>query len=88
VALTAQQVDAYVRECLAESKPATVNRRTQLLRQAYNLAIQRGISLERPSSVTFQKKGTLDKGSSLKNSFGRYSHTFRNTFVIIACSAF
>src|SRR5271167_1540333 len=40
VALTAEQVDVYVRECREESKPATVNRRTQLLRQAYKLAIQ------------------------------------------------
>jgi hypothetical protein len=39
--LTAEKVDDYIKEQLeANWKPATINRRTQLLKQAYKLAIE------------------------------------------------
>jgi len=41
ISLTSAQVDAYIDRCLAEgAAPTTVNRRTQILGQAFNLAIE------------------------------------------------
>jgi len=42
IALTAEQIDKFIVERLEEGyRPATINRNTQLLTQAYNLAIER-----------------------------------------------
>jgi integrase len=69
VALSAEQVDAYVRECLAESKPATVNRRTQLLRQAYELAIKRRHLSQAPFIRHLSEKGNTRTGFFAEEQF-------------------
>lgn len=42
MAITAEMVDAYIEERLASAKPSTINRGTQLLHQAFRLAVDRG----------------------------------------------
>jgi integrase len=47
--LDAKEIDAYIAEQLeADAAPATINRRTQLLGQAYNLALLRGRLTKKP----------------------------------------
>ena len=69
VALTAEQVDVYVSECREESKPAAVNRRTQLLRQAYKLAIQREHLSKAPFIRHLSEKGNTRTGFFAEEQF-------------------
>ena len=48
LALDAQTIDTYISEQLKTLAPATINRGTQLLSQAYNLAIKRGTIGRKP----------------------------------------
>jgi integrase len=63
LALTAEKVDEYVKEQLEkESKPATINRRTQLLKQAYALATTRGHLSKVPVIRHLSEKGNTRTG--------------------------
>lgn len=63
LALTAEKVDLYVKEQLEKnSKPATINRRTQLLKQSYALAIARGHLSKVPAIRHLSEKGNTRTG--------------------------
>jgi integrase len=63
LALTAEKVDEYVKEQLEKnSQPATINRRTQLLKQAYALAIARGHLSKAPVIRHLSEKGNTRTG--------------------------
>jgi integrase len=60
--LTAEQIDTYVSERLADgSKPASINRVTQLLKQSFTLAVKRG-HLTRVPDVRRLKEDNARKG--------------------------
>ena len=61
--VTAEKVDEYIREQLEKnSKPATINRRTQLLKQAYKLAIERGRLSKAPVIRHLSEQGNARTG--------------------------
>jgi integrase len=63
VEVTAERVDEYVKEQLgADLKPASINRRTQLLKQAYKLAIERGHLSKAPIIRHLSEKGNTRTG--------------------------
>lgn len=63
VQLTADDVSKYIETLLAdEYRPATVNRRTQLLQQAYNLAIRERRLNEKPYIRHLSEAGNTRKG--------------------------
>ena len=62
-ALTAQQVDAYIEKRLASgARPATVNRTTELVRQAYRFAVKRGDLQRIPSIRHLSEKNNVRQG--------------------------
>jgi len=61
--LTAEKVDDYIKEQLeANWKPATINRRTQLLKQAYKLAIERKHLSKAPVIRHLSEEGNTRQG--------------------------
>jgi len=61
--LTAEQVDKYIEERLAEGyAPASVNRITQTLAQAFSLAVERKRLSQRPMIRHLSEKGNERKG--------------------------
>jgi integrase len=63
VSLTAQHVDKYIEQRLeAGDRPATINRITQLLGQAYKLAIQRGELNAKPHIRHLSEAGNARQG--------------------------
>jgi integrase len=63
VEVTAEMVDCYIGEKLEKGfKPATVNRGTQLLRQSYSLAIERGHLHSMPSIRHLDERGNTRQG--------------------------
>jgi integrase len=63
VALTAERIDKYIEGRLADGdKPASVNRVTQLVRQAYGLAIRRNHLARAPYVRKLSEKGNERRG--------------------------
>ncbi len=63
VGLTAEAIDEYISDRLEEGvKPATINRRTQLIRQAYALAIERRRLSQAPHVRKLSEEGNTRKG--------------------------
>jgi integrase len=61
--LTAEKVDEYIKKQLeANCKPATINRRTQLLKQAYKLAIERKHLSKAPVIRHLSEEGNTRQG--------------------------
>ena len=72
IALTAEAIDVYVQARLAEgAKPATVNRATQLVRQAYRLAIKRHAISRMPHVRHLSEAGNERKGFFSREEFDR-----------------
>ena len=68
--LTAEAVDEYILARQKERvKPATINRRTDLLRQSYTLAIQRRHLLNAPFVRHVSEKGNARRGFFEENQF-------------------
>lgn len=74
--LTAEKIDAYVQDRLAQGdKPATINRVTQLVGQAYRLAIRRKDLNAMPDIRHLSEAGNERKGFFSRAEFDRvYSH--------------
>jgi integrase len=62
VDVSAEDVDAFITKRLATAKPATVNRSTQLLGQAYSLAITRKHLSSAPHIRHLSEKGNVRRG--------------------------
>jgi integrase len=63
LSLTADDVSKYVENLLADDyRPASINRRTQLLQQAYNLAIEEKRLNEKPHVKRLAETGNTRKG--------------------------
>jgi integrase len=72
--LTATQLDAYVEERLAKrDRPATINRISQIVGQAYRLAIRRGDLNSMPSIRHLSEAGNERKGFFSREEFDRVS---------------
>jgi len=70
LALTAEKVDEYVKEQLEKgSRAATVNRRTQLLKQSYVMAIERGHLSKAPVIRHLSEKGNTRTGFFAEEQF-------------------
>ena len=62
MALTAEMVDAYIEARLASAKPSTINRGTQLLHQAFALAVERGRLAFMPKIRRLSEVGNARQG--------------------------
>jgi integrase len=62
VNLAATDIETYIEQLLSKYKPASVNRHTQLLQQAYNLAIRQKRLNEKPYFKRLSEKGNARKG--------------------------
>ena len=72
ISLTAQAVDGYVQQRLADGdRPATINRVTQLIGQAYRLAIRRGDLNQMPAIRHLSEAGNERKGFFSREEFER-----------------
>jgi integrase len=72
MSLTADAVEKYISELLADQyRPATVNRRTQLLQQAYNLSIRMKRLNEKPYFKRLSEKGNVRTGFSTETEVKR-----------------
>ena len=72
VSLTPQAVDNYVQQRLATGdRPATINRITQLIGQAYRLAIRRGDLNQMPAIRHLSEAGNERKGFFSREEFDR-----------------
>jgi integrase len=62
MAITAEMVDAYIESRLPSAKPSTINRGTQLLHQAFRLAIDRGRLAFMPKIRRLSEVGNARRG--------------------------
>jgi integrase len=62
MAITAEMVDAYIEERLESAKPSTINRGTQLLHQAFALAVERGRLAFMPKIRRLSEVGNARQG--------------------------